>query len=172
MVLLRYMAPLHGGSGQWNSVCSPPHCFKAVGGGASHVLCPTTLGQWAMQLLRYTATLPWGSGESYSCGTLLYLGARGSGTLAVHGHTCGQWAVEVLWHIGTPPWGTRQWNSCNTLPHCPGAMGSRTPAVTLPWGNGQWNSFYAPPHCQRAVGTGTPSVHCHTAREQWALELL
>ena len=39
-------------------------------------------------------------------------------------------------------------------------------------GNGQWGSFNTLPHCWGAVGSGSPSVHCHTAGEQWAMNLL
>ena len=80
--------------------------------------------------------------------------------------------------------------SCNTAPHCPGAVGSGTPAIhrltawgqqavqllqctaSLPWGSGQWNPCNALPHCLGAVGSGTPATHCLTAWGQWAVQLL
>ena len=65
----------------------------------------------------------------------------------------------------------------NTLPHCPGAVGGRTPAMhrhtacgqlavdllqctaTLPRGSGQWNSCILLPHCLPGGGGGaTPRV--------------
>ena len=51
------------------------------------------------------------------------------------------------------------WKTCNALPHCLGAMGSRTPAM----------------HCLTAlgvVGSGTPAWHYHNAGAQSAIELL
>ena len=66
--------------------------------------------------------------------------------------------------------GSGQCNSCNTLPHCPGAVGSATPAMhcltalgqwavelrqctaPLPGGSGQWNPCNALPHCPGGSG--------------------
>ena len=49
-----------GGSGQWNSCYTLPHCLGAVGSGTPATHCLTALGQWAVELLPYTAALPWG----------------------------------------------------------------------------------------------------------------
>ena len=136
-----------------------PHCPGAVGSGSPAVHCHTALGQWAVELLRYTAALPWGSGQWKSCrtalgpeqsnsrGTLLQcLGAVGRGTPAAHRRTAwGQCTVGRLLHSALPlgAVASGQWNTCCTLPHCLGA-----------------------------VGSGTRAVHCHTALGQWSVELL
>ena len=60
--LMQGTAAMPGGSGQWNSCHTPPHCPGAVGGGIPAVHCVTTWGQWAVELLQYTAALPEGSG--------------------------------------------------------------------------------------------------------------
>ena len=45
----------------------------------------TALGQWAVELLQCTASLPGGSGQCNSCNALpRRLGAVGSGTPAMH----------------------------------------------------------------------------------------
>ena len=89
-----------GGSGQWNSCYTLPHCLGAVGSGTPATHCLTALGQWAVQILQYTAALPWG-----------------------------QWAVELLQCTAPLLGGSGQRNSCNTVPHCLAAVGSRTPAM-------------------------------------------
>ena len=55
------VALLPKGSGQWNSFCVLPHCLGAVGSGAPAVHCLN--GQWAVELVLYTALLPMGSGH-------------------------------------------------------------------------------------------------------------
>ena len=59
---------------------------------------PTAWGQWAVQLLQYTAALSWGSGECNSCNAPPHcLGAMGSATPAMHCLTAwGQWTVQLL----------------------------------------------------------------------------
>ena len=60
--------------------------------------------------------------------------AVGSGTRASHCHTAWRlWAVELLLCIASLPRGSGQCNSCIALPHCPGAVGSATPAIHLPY---------------------------------------
>ena len=98
-----------GGSGQWNSCYTLPHCLGAVGSGTPATYCLTALGQWAVELLPYTAALSWG-----------------------------QWAVELLQCTASLPGGSGQWNSCNALPHCLGAVGSATPAIQCRTAWGQW----------------------------------
>ena len=181
-----------GGSGQWNSCNALPDCLGAVGSGPPAIHCPTAWGQWAVQFLQCTASLPGGSGQCNSCNTLPHcLGAVGSGPPAMHCPTA---------------WGSGQCNSCNTLPHCPGgggqcnscnalprclgAVGIASSAMqcvtawgqwaaqllqrtaSLPRGSGQCNSCNALPHCLGAVGSGTPATHCLTAWGQWAVQLL
>ena len=64
---------------------------------------PTAYGQWAMQLLQYTASWP---------------GAVGSAPPAMHCFTAlRQWAVQLLQRTASLPSGSWQWKSCNTLPH-------------------------------------------------------
>ena len=116
-------------------------------------------GQWAVELLLNTASLPGGSGQWEACCTL------------VHCHTAlGQWAVEL-----------NQYTS--TLPQRPEAVGNGTPSVdclsalgqwavvplrytaTLLWSSGQRDFFCTLAHCWRAVGSGIPSLQCHTTGE-------
>ena len=143
-----------GGSGQCNPCNALPHCLGAVGSGTPAMHRLTAWGQWAVQLLQCTASLPWG-----------------------------QWAVELLQCTASLPGGSGQWNSCNALPHCLGAVDSATRAMhrltalgqwalklpqciaALPGGAGQCNSCNALPHCLGAVGSAaqTPAMHCLTA---------
>ena len=112
---------------------------------APALLCPTAWGQWTVQILQRTASLPGGSGQCNSCNALPHcLGAVDSATPAMHCPTAwGHWAVQLLQYTAALPGGSGQRNSCNALPHCPGA-----------------------------VGSGTPATHCLTAWEQWAVQLL
>ena len=84
-----------------------------------------------MELLQYTAPLPWVSGQWNSCNTVPHcLGAVGSGPPAIHSLTAwGQWVVQPLQYTGSLPKGIGQWNFCNTLPHCLGTVGSGTAAT-------------------------------------------
>ena len=112
------------------------------------VPCCTALvgrGQWAVDLLQRTATLPGGCGQCNSSYALPHcLWAVGSGAPAIHRQTAwGQWAVEIL--------------QCN---------------AARPGGSGQCSSRNALPHCLGAVGSAAPAMHCHTAWGQWAVKLL
>ena len=139
--LLQCTATPLGDGGDWNFCNALP---------AMH--CRTASGQWAVQFLQCTASLPGGSE-----------------------------AVQLLQCTATSPGGGGQWDSCNTLPPCLGAVGSATPAMrchtgwgrwavellrctaSLPGGNGRCYSCYALPHCSGAVGNGTPAMHCRAA---------
>ena len=178
MQLLQCIASLSGGSGQWNCCNALPHCPWAVGSATPAMHCLTARGQWAVQLLQCTASLP-----------------------------SGQWAVQLLQCSASLAGGSVQPNSSNTLPHCPGAVGNGTPAIhchtawgqwavelvqctdcltawgqwavqllqctaSLPSGSRQCNSCNALPHCLWAVGSGTPAMLCPTAWGQWAAQLL
>ena len=114
----------------------------AVGGGAPAMHCHIACGQWAVQLLQCTASLPRGSGQWNSCNALPHcLGVVGTITPIMHCLTAwGLWAVQLLQCTASLPGGSGQCNSCNALPHHLGA-----------------------------VGSGTPVVHCHTAWGQWAV---
>ena len=97
----------------------------------------------------------------------------------------GQWAAQLLQCTASLPWGSGQWNSRNALPHCPGGVGSATPAMhcltawgqwtvqllqctaSLPRNSGQCNSCNALPHCLGAMGSATPAIHCRTAALPW-----
>ena len=167
---LQYTAPLPGGSGQWTSCSTLPHCLGALGSGTPAIHCPTAWGQWAVELLQYTAPLPGGSGLWTSCNTLPHcLGAVGSGPPAVHCPTAwGQWAVDLLQHTASPPGGSGQWTSCNALSQRLGqwAVDLLRHTAPLPGGSGQWNSCNALPHCPGAVGSGPSAMHCPAA---WGL---
>ena len=152
-----------GGSGQCNSnSCNAlSHCLGAVGGATSTMHGLTAWGQWAVELLQYTASLPWGSGQWNSFNALPHcLGAVGSATPAMHCLTAwGQWAVQLLQCTASLPGGSGRCNFYNARPHCLGAVGSATPAM----------------HCLTALGamgSGTLAMHCLTAWGQWAVQLL
>ena len=60
--------------------------------------CLAAWGQWAVQILQYTASLLGGSGQCSSCNELP--------------HCLGQWAVQLLQHSASLPVGSGQCNSC------------------------------------------------------------
>ena len=158
---------------EWNSRNALPQCPRAMGSATLATHCRTGSGQWAVELLQYTASLPGGSGQCNSCNALPHrLGAVGSGTPAMRGHTsCGDGEsclgggrclkTELLQCTASLPGGSGQCNSYNTLPHWLEAVGSGTPVVyyliawgqwavqvvqctaTLSGGGGQWNSSNA-----------------------------
>ena len=182
--LLQCAASLPGGSGQWNSRNTPPHCLGGVGSATPAMHCLTVWGQWAVERLQYTAPLPGGSGQCNTCNALPHcLGAVRSATPAMHCLAAwGQWAVPLLQCTALPPGGSGQCNPCNALPHWLGAVGSATPAMhcltalgrwavqllqctaSLPGGNGQCNSCNALPHCLGEVDSGTPAMQCNGQR--------
>ena len=139
----------------------PPHCLGAVGSGPPAIHCPTAWGQWAVDLLQYTAPL---------------LGAVGSATPAIHCLTAwGQWAVQLLQCTASLPWG--QWavellQYTASLPWGQWAVDPLQCTAPMPGGSGQWTSCNTLPHCLGAVGSGTPAIHCLTAWGQWAVDLL
>ena len=110
----------------------------------------------------------------------------------------GQQLVESPLCTATLRWGSREWNLCNAMPDCLWAVGSGFVAMHRLTAWGQWvvehplctatlagsGTFAAQclaacgiccnvlPHCVGAVGSATSALHCHTARKQWAVELL
>ena len=103
----------------------------------------TSCGQWAVELLLFTAALPCGSGQRISCCFLPhFLRAAGNESRAEQCHTgWGQWAAGILLPTAALPWGSGQWKTCVTLSHFLGAVGSRMCATycltaSLPGGNG------------------------------------
>ena len=121
--------------------------------------CLTARGQWAVQLLQCSASLPWGSGQWNSYNALPHCsGAVGSATPAMHCLTAwGQWAVQLLQCTASLPSG--QW--AVQLLQC---------SASLARGSVQPNPCNALPHCPRAVGSATPATHCLTAWGQWAVD--
>ena len=131
-------------------------------------------GQWAVQLLQCSDTLPGGNGQCNSCNVVPHcMGEVGSGTLAMRGPT--SWGdgdsylgggrclkTEFVQCTATLSGGSGQCNSCNALPHCLGAVGSGTLAMrrTTNWGDGE--SCLAGDHCLK-----TEFVQC-TATLSWS----
>ena len=105
-----------------------PSALGAVGSGTPAIHCLTAWGQWAVELLQRTASLPWGSGQWNSCHTLPHC-----------------------------PGGSGQCNSCNTVPHCLGAVGSRTPAMHCLTALGAVGSGPPAMPCTPAWGDGESS---------------
>ena len=155
-------------------MCALPHCTCGqwvVGSATSAMHCHTAWGQWAVQLLQCTATLPGGSGQCNSCNAWAHqLGGR-----------------LVLSRRRSLP--TRRY-SCNAMQQCLGPVGGATPGMQCLAAWGQWavehlqctasllggggscNSYNALPHCLGAVGSATPATHCLTAWGQWVVQLL
>ena len=159
--------------------------------------CHTAQGQWAMELLQCTASLPGGIGQWNSCNALPHcLGAVGSATPAMHCLTAwGRWAVELLQCTASLLGGSGQWNSCHALPHCLGAMGNVTPAMhcLTAWGHWavrllqctaslvggsamrgptSWGDGESCPGGGRRLKSGTSVIHRHSAWGQWVEQLL
>ena len=130
-------------SGQW------AHCLKAVGIATGAMHCRSALGQWAVEILSCTASLPWGSRKWKSCNALLHcLTAMGSTTPAM---------------TASQPGGSGQCKSSNTLPRCLGAMGGATPTMHCHTASGWWaveTLLCAGPPAMRA---GTPAHDAVTA---------
>ena len=204
------IASLPRGSGQCNSCHTLPHCLGAVGSGTPAmrgptswgdgescpgggrcqksgppaIHCHTAWGQWAVELLQRTASLPGGSGQWNSCYALPHcLGAVGSATPAMHCPTAwgqwavmhcltawGQWAVQFVPYTASLPGGSGQWNSCYAVPHRLGAVGSGTPAMRGPtsWGDGDscprggWCLQSGPPAMRSTLPRGSAQWNsCH-----------
>ena len=149
MDLLQYTASLPGGTGQWNSCNTLPHCLGAVGRGPPAIHCPTAWGQWVVDLLQYTAPMPGGSGQWNSCNTLPHcLGAVGSGPPAIHCLTAwGQWAGDLLQYTASLPGGSGQW-----------VVDFLQCTASLPGGSGHWTSSNTLPHCPRQAGPTPPAT--------------
>ena len=148
-----------------NSYHALPHCLGAVGSATPAMNCLTAWGQWAVELLQYTASLPrasgqWnscicntsllrGNGQRSSCNALPHcLWAVGSGAPALHRHTVwGQWAVQLLQRTASLTGGSGQCNSSSALQF-------QQCTASLPG------------------DSGTPATHCLTAWGQWAVQLV
>ena len=114
VALLQCTATLPGGSGQWNSCNALPHCPGAVG-----------IDSLAMR--GHTA---WGLSVYVFLPSDTACSLQHSGTCAMHYHAArGQQAVQLLQFTASLPRGSGRCNSRNALPHCPGAVGSGTPAM-------------------------------------------
>ena len=118
VLLLQYTAALPEGSGLCNSCNALPQCHRAVGSATPVTHCLTAWGQWVVDPPQCTAPLPWG-----------------------------QWAADPLQYTAALPGGSGQCNSCNAL------------TASLPGGSGQCNFCNALPHCPGAVGSATPAMH-------------
>ena len=198
--VLQCTAALPRGSGQWNScnarthclwtvgsgLCNSynalPQCMGAPGNGTATMQCLAACGQWVVELLQCTTSLPaervvavlqctasvrWGSGRWKSRNALPdYLWSVGKGILAMHCHAArGLWAVQLLQCTFSLRGGIGQWNASNALPHCLGVVGSVTPTMHRPTARGRW----VVPHCLRAPGSGNPAMHYRTPYEEWAV---
>ena len=191
---LQFPATPPVGSEQWNSCSFPPHHLWAVGTGTPAMHCHTTCrrragtpivlhliawvsgrrncchghgawGQWVVELLGCTATLPLGIGQWNSCSfPPSCLWAVGGVIVAIHRHAPeGHWAVEFLQCTATLPGDSGQCNSYNAPPYCRGALGNGTSAVHRHTACGQW---------AWAVGSGKPAMHRHYGCGQWEVKLL
>ena len=139
--------PLPGGGGQCNLCNALPHCPGSVGSATPAIHCRTALGQWAVQLLQCTASLPGGSG---------------------------QWAVELLQCTASLPGESGRCNFYNARPHCLGPVGSGTPAMHCLTALGAVGSGSPAMQCLTAWGQWVVQLLQCTASAwgQWAVELL
>ena len=76
--------------------------------------CHTAWWQWAVELVRCTASLLASSGHLNFCDELPHcLGAVGSGTYAMHCLTAwGRWVVQLMQYTASVPVRSGQWSSC------------------------------------------------------------
>ena len=141
--------------------------------------CLTTWGQWAVEQLQYTASLPRGSGQ-WAVGTV-------QGTATLPG---GSWKWNSYNVLPQCPGGTVQSNFCNALHHGAGAVGSETRVMhshtvrgqwavellqctaTLPGDGGQCDFGNALLRFMGVVGSATPAMHRHTAWGRQVVEHL
>ena len=83
----------------------------------------TLWGQWAVQLMQCTPTLPGGGGQWNSCNARAHeLGDGESCPVAVTAQT-----VELVQCTPTLPRGPGQWTSCNARAHQPRGTGGACP---------------------------------------------
>ena len=197
---LRCTASLPGASRQCNSCYALPHCLGAVGSGIAamelHCLGVVgsgnlvmqslpALGQWAVQVLQCSGSLPAGSGhclqagQCNSCNALPHClgqwaaelvlctatlpGAVGSGIAAMHWHSApgAVCSGTLAMHCHTPR-GSGQYYSYNALPQCLGAVNVQC-TTSLPWVRWPWNSYNALLQCLGAVCSRPHGTHCLTA---------
>ena len=128
-----------------NSCNALPHRLGAVCSATPVMHCRSTQGQWAVELLQCKASLPGGNRQSTACNALPH-------------------------RLGAAPSGGSGWcNSCNALPQCLGPIGSGTLAMRELTSRGDGASG---PGGGRCLRSGILAMHCHTARGQWAVELM
>ena len=171
--LLQHTAAPPGGSGKWNPcghtvlgqwAVVRSYCLGAVGTRSPSAHRRTTLGQRAVEFLRYTAAQPWSSGKWIACGTVPCALRQG--------------AVELLQYTAAPPRGTTEWNSHVSLLHCSGHCNSyRTPPHSLGAAGRessaacptQWGSVKKDPtaHCPQHWGSILNDPHCPVAGTVW-----
>ena len=166
---------LLGGSGQWNSCHEPPACSGAVSSGTLVMHCLTAQGQWAVQLLQYTASLPGGSRHCNSCNALPHhLGQTGSNRGVGQRNSCNA-GPPIRGHRESCPGGGRCLKSGIPAANCltdqgRWAVGLLQRTGSMYGGRGQWNSWNTLPHCLGAVGIGPHALHCRTTWGQKAAQ--
>ena len=114
----------------------------------------TASGQWALEHLQRTTSLPGGIGHWNSCNTLTHrLGAVGSRTPPIR---C-----------------PNKWRDAESYPRADRCLKSGTPAMhsLSAWRHWAVELLPCPPHCLGALGIATPTIQCLTA-PRWVLELL
>ena len=123
-----------------------------MGSGTPAIHCHTARGQWVVDILRCTATLPGSNRQCNSCNAQPQcLGAMGKEPLV---STC------------TLAAGSRQRTSWNGLQHRFGVVGIGMVALHCNIACGQLagGTCNAPPQCLRAVGSGIAPIHCRGCR--------
>ena len=130
--LLQHAAPVHGGSGHWDSChtvlggtwksdsCCKLHTVLVLGSGSHTIRCCSALAHSTMGIPQYNAATSRGRGPWNSCCTLPNcLGVLGSGTLTTHCRTTPEpWAVELVHYIAAVLGDSGRWSSCNAPSHC------------------------------------------------------
>ena len=162
MELLQSGATLLGGCGQCSSRKILPHYPGTLRNAIPAMHCPTARGQWGVELLQCTATLPRGCGVQL----LQYTTSLPRGS--------GRW--DSYKSTASLPRGSGKWNPYNAVPHRLGAVGSAIPIMHCrstwgPWaaqllqcggppsgGDGQSH-----PGGDRYLKSGILGKQCHTA---------
>ena len=150
-----------GTVGSGTPLNAPPDCMCVVCCASPTMHCHKAWGQWAVELLQFTATMPLSSGQRNLCNAVPhFLGAIGSGAPAMHSHIAGgHWVVEILQCTATLLGG----HPAVELQHC---------TTIVPRCIGQWNCCNAPPHYLRAARGRTAAMLRHNTCGRLVVELL
>ena len=116
----------------------------------------TLWGQWAVQLMQCTPTLPGGGGQWNSCNARAH--ELGDGESCPGSGRCSNSGTRAC--TPTLPRGSGQWTSCNVRAHQLGARGGMPRRWSLPKERCSCNAL---PHYLGVVGSAILAMHCPKA---------